>query len=275
MFNPFSGWRITGTWADHMSYSLGGIDYPLPYGTPLRAPAAGTLRISGGVGERAAGLIGSAGRRSVLTLDRPVLGLVAIVFQHQSAFGTPRHYDEGEVLGWSGASTVVGGYVREYGGDVHLHTHGLHSDGHRVDWLGYIHLSPSASPAGGDKTLLEEEDMAEEASVQEAIRIGNVNFAQNSAILAELAAIRAAQADDATEASVQEAVRVANATWARTGEVLSKPSAVIDPAKLASALTSAGIKVTIDSAALVRALDASLKDDFAKIPGAVRNAIVK
>ena len=274
MYNPFSGYRITGTWANHMSYSLGGIDYPLGYGTPLRAPASGTLRISGGTGERAAGLIGSAGRRSILTLDKPILGLVAIVFQHQSAFGTPKHYDEGEILGWSGASTVVGGVVREYGGDIHLHTHGLHADGHRVDWLGYIHLSPSASPAGNGMTP-SEEDMAEEASVQESIRIGNANYALQREILAKLAQIEAAQADDATEASVQEAVRVANATWARTGEVLSKPSSSIDVAKLAAALTAAGIKVTIDSAALVKALDASLKDDFAKIPGAVRNAIVK
>lgn len=150
MYNPFSGWRITGSWANHMSYSLGGIDYPLPYNTPLRAPASGTLRTSGGRGEFAAGQVGSAGRRSILELDRPVLNLVAIVFQHQASFGAARHYDEGETLGLSGASANG----NDWGGDVHLHTHGLLASGARVDWLGYLPFAdpaPTSSVASGTK----------------------------------------------------------------------------------------------------------------------------
>lgn len=53
------------------------------------------------------------------------------------------------------------------------------------------------------------------------------------------------------------------------GAVLAKPSTVIDPAKLAAALTAAGLTVTIDAAAIAKAVDASLRDDFAAIPGAV------
>jgi hypothetical protein len=53
------------------------------------------------------------------------------------------------------------------------------------------------------------------------------------------------------------------------GSILAKPSTVIDPVKLAAALAKAGITVTIDTAAIAKAVDASLRDDFAAIPGAV------
>ncbi|POH63965.1 hypothetical protein C3B59_10500 [Cryobacterium zongtaii] len=70
------------------------------------------------------------------------------------------------------------------------------------------------------------------------------------------------------------------ATWLlntsdMVGAIQAKPSTVIDPVKLAAALKAAGLTVTIDQAALVKALDASLSDDFAAIPGAVRSAIIK
>lgn len=145
-FNPFSGWRITGTWADHMSYSLGGTDLPLPFGTALPAPASGTLRTSGGTGERKAGLIGTAGRRSIIDLDKPLGAMVAIVFQHQSRFGVDgKHYDEGEILGWSGASTIrSNGTINEWGSDVHLHIHGLDKNGNRVEFEKHIGSSSAA-----------------------------------------------------------------------------------------------------------------------------------
>jgi hypothetical protein len=59
------------------------------------------------------------------------------------------------------------------------------------------------------------------------------------------------------------------------GAIRDKPSTVIDASKLAAELTKAGLKVTIDAAALVEALDKSLKDDFAGIPAAVRSEIIK
>jgi hypothetical protein len=147
-YNPWSGYRMTGTWQDHMSYSLGGEDYPLGYGTALAAPASGTLRTSGGSGEKAAGWIGSAGRRSILDLDQPIGEMASIVFQHQSAFGTHgKHYDEGETLGWSGASANG----KDYGGDVHLHVHGLTADGRRVPFTQYIGGSQPAGTANFSK----------------------------------------------------------------------------------------------------------------------------
>lgn len=148
IYNPWSSYSITGTWADHLSYSLGGIDYPLPYGTGIRAPAAGTLHTSGGTGEYEAGWVGSAGRRSILYLDadaprvNPTMetgegtgDMHAIVFQHQSEFGTDgQHYAKGVVCGVSGASANGS----DYGGDVHLHVHGLTAGGDRVDFLNFI-----------------------------------------------------------------------------------------------------------------------------------------
>lgn len=158
--NPFSGWRVTGDWADHMPYSLGGTDYPLPFGSALPAPASGTLRTSGGTGERKAGLIGSAGRRSILDLDTPLGDMVSIVFQHQSRFGEAKHYEERETIGWSGASTIrANGTVNERGGDVHLHIHGLDKDGNRVDFT--THISSATSGESITQIIPEEdEDMA-------------------------------------------------------------------------------------------------------------------
>jgi len=129
-------------------------------------------------------------------------------------------------------------------------------------------LAGISSTAGNGYTHLEE-DMAEEASVQEAIRIGNVTYGLQLQVLAKLATIEAEQADDATEASVQEAVRVSNETWKLTGQVLAKPSTAIDTTKLIAALKTAGVNVGIDAPALVKLIDASLKDDFGKIPAAV------
>lgn len=149
IYNPWANYSISGTWQDHMSYSAGGIDYPLAYGTALKAPAAGTLHTTGGTGEFRAGWVGSAGRRSVLYLDNPITrpagrpleenegtgALYAIVLQHQSAFGTDgAHYNLGAVCGSSGASADGD----DYGGDTHLHVHGLNSSGQRLDFLNFL-----------------------------------------------------------------------------------------------------------------------------------------
>lgn len=173
--NPFADVDITGAWEDHAGYSLGGTDLPLAYGTPIPAPASGTLRTSGGSGEWQAGAVGTAGRRSILTLDEPLTRrsparstpyeaagpLVAIVLQHQSAFGVPGPIREGERAGVSGASVVSGGRLLDWGGEVHLHWHGLDAAGRRLRLESFL---PAAQLAGLDSrpvttTKEEEEDM--------------------------------------------------------------------------------------------------------------------
>lgn len=164
-YNPFAGWRITGTWEDHASYSAGGEDYPLPYGTPLPMPAAGVLYTEGrprSGEEFQCGTVGTAGRRQILMLDQPLGDVVAVVFQHLSVFGgRGRHYEEGENGGRSGASAVVNGVLRDYGGDVHLHVHCLTASGKRRKFTDYF---GSTATAGGGaipipKPAPKEEDM--------------------------------------------------------------------------------------------------------------------
>lgn len=44
IYNPFSGYQVTGTWQDHLdSGSLGGIDYGMGVGTALPAAGAGVV----------------------------------------------------------------------------------------------------------------------------------------------------------------------------------------------------------------------------------------
>jgi len=127
-YNPFDISTITGTWEDHASYSLGGEDFPLAYGTTIYAPAAGTWRVTGGTGEFKAGWVGSAGLRGILELTSPIGDMVAIAFQHLSDVGFAGPKAEQQGLAFSGAS--ANGKLR--GGDVHLHVHGLTANGTRV-----------------------------------------------------------------------------------------------------------------------------------------------
>lgn len=128
-------------------------------------------------------------------------------------------------------------------------------------------LGVIGSPAGGGSTQFEEDDMAEEASVQEAIRIGNVNNQriEESIRIANvnytlLNALLAAAADDATEASVQEAIRIGNVNYVLAREIVAKPSAVIDPAKLGEAL---GLALTPEQ--IAAAVDGALAPRFAEL----------
>lgn len=169
-YNPFIEFDVTGDWASHASYSAGGTDYPTPYGWEIHAPAAGVLHTSGKCGggfEFQCGMVGSAGRRSILMLDTPLQrqesaqssppegdgDMVAIVFQHQSQFGEDgKHYDEGEAgLGWTGASANG----NDHGGDTHIHIHGLTAGGNRVRVESFITAS---TPTQAQETTQPGED---------------------------------------------------------------------------------------------------------------------
>lgn len=65
-------------------------------------------------------------------------------------------------------------------------------------------------------------------------------------------------------AAVNETIRISNANW----KILSdQPSTAFDVDKMAAVLAKAGLAVTAD--ALAKALDVSLRDNFAAIPAAV------
>lgn len=116
-----------------------------------------------------------------------------------------------------------------------------------------------AGTAGGNESEI---DMAEEASVQEAIRIANVNYTL-------LLQIAAAQKDDATAAQVNEAIRIGNESWSLVKQIQAKPSAVVDTVKLAAELAKLGTGAPPTPAQIAAAVDLSLADNFKGIPAAV------
>lgn len=145
MYNPWTGWSITGSWEGHRGYSEGGTDWPLPYGTELRAVASGRLKSNGWAG--------SAGRRATLHFDQAVgrvkprsstlmngwyiehdCDMVAFVYQHAKGYLGDGRYEQGALVGFSGASANLD----DWGGDVHLHGHGLCEHGGRVDFTKFI-----------------------------------------------------------------------------------------------------------------------------------------
>lgn len=148
IYGPGRGEELDG-WPSHQSYSAGGYDWSfMAYGDPIPAPAAGTLRTSGGSGENAAGNIGSAGLRSIFTLDSPVARvypasplvmngggteaegpMISLVIQHQSKFAPEGHYNPFDNIGFVGDSG---------NGVKHVHLHGLDPNGRRVDFVKFI-----------------------------------------------------------------------------------------------------------------------------------------
>lgn len=143
LYNPWADTNSQGSWEDHRTYSQGGKDYSLGYGTQLVAPAAGILR--------AGTWTDAAGRRQVLDLynayyrvkpasltlmngaTREAEGpMTAIVFQHLSTFGVEGVKARTDNLGKSGASASPS--QGDYGGDIHLHIHGLDRAGSRLDF---------------------------------------------------------------------------------------------------------------------------------------------
>lgn len=143
LINPWKDYPVTGTWEDHSTYSFGGTDYPLAYGTDIIAPASGTI-----VGQ---GWVGSAGRVTDLILDTPVERhtppspilmngsyveaqgpMVRIRFQHLAEWGNNGHVNQGDLFGCKSGASADG---VDYGGDIHLHVHGYDANDNRLDWV--------------------------------------------------------------------------------------------------------------------------------------------
>ena len=72
--------------------------------------------------------------------------MVGIVFQHAASYNTEGHYSAGEIIGKSGASANGS----DYGGDVHLHIHGVNSAGQRVDFTKFIDGNTTTPPQKED-----------------------------------------------------------------------------------------------------------------------------
>jgi hypothetical protein len=145
--NPWAGWPVTGSWEDHSWYSQGGTDRPLPYGTPLVAPEAGSIVRTSWTdlaGRRTEFRFNNtyARQRAASTtlmngISREAQGpMVSLVLQHQAEMYPLGAYPKGATIGVSGASADPDD--GNYGGDVHLHYHGLDASGARLDFDKFI-----------------------------------------------------------------------------------------------------------------------------------------
>jgi hypothetical protein len=282
MYNPWSDYRVTGTWEAHRSYSYGGTDWPLGYGTALRAPATGTLTDYGWVG--------TAGRRAGLVFDQPVkrvipasktpmygsstpyyehnCDMVTFIYQHASRYNANGRYAEGAIIGYSGASASG----KEWGGDAHLHGHGLCIHGARVDFMKFIGAAP-ASTSTTPVAQEEDEDMTKYTRIQAPTRgIALIapgyyrHLANDEEVLETAGYVKEHKSGNDRQFDIWVSMSIAGTSAASAAD-LDVQARVI---KLASQ-SQISPSVAADAAAIATAVDAALADNFAAIPDAVND----
>lgn len=132
--------RISGTWAEHIARgSLGGIDFAVPVGTPIKAPTAGWVKNVRGNG--------SGGWYVEFTHDPGNGGLGAgwrDEFLHLSGFANEDYYGAGDIIGYSGGEPGHPGAGSSDG--PHIHWHLINGSGVRVNPLDYASAPPTPPP---------------------------------------------------------------------------------------------------------------------------------
>lgn len=135
IYNPFAGYTITQTWAQHQANgSLGGVDFAMPVGTGLPACGAGTVTNipNNGTGGNTVTIAHADGYKSqYMHLSQFVLGN-----------GTP--VGSGAIVGRSGGAAGAPGSGSSTG--PHCHWHMINPSGTRINPLDYVAAHP---PAGG------------------------------------------------------------------------------------------------------------------------------
>ncbi|MEW1589092.1 M23 family metallopeptidase [Micromonospora vinacea] len=144
IYNPFAGYRITGTWQDHLnSGSLGGIDFGMGVGTNLPACGAGTIQNipNNGTGGHTVTIQHADGYRS------QYLHLSQFLLANGTAVSA------GAIVGRSGGAVGAPGSGSSTG--PHLHWHMINPSGLRIDPLTYIAQNPGGG--GLPKTSTEQD----------------------------------------------------------------------------------------------------------------------
>uniref|UniRef100_A0AAU2W226 Peptidoglycan DD-metalloendopeptidase family protein n=1 Tax=Streptomyces sp. NBC_00008 TaxID=2903610 RepID=A0AAU2W226_9ACTN len=143
IYNPFSGYPITGTWQDHLNDgSLGGIDFGMGVGTALPAAGAGVITNipDNGTGGHTVTITHSDGYRTqYMHLSRFLLADGASVGQ-------------GGIVGYSGGAVGAPGSGSSTG--PHVHWHLITPGGTRVNPLDYL---GTGGGGGLPKTSTEED----------------------------------------------------------------------------------------------------------------------
>lgn len=126
-YNPFSGYRITGTWQQHLDRgSLGGIDYGMNVGTRLPAAGGGTVRNlpNNGTGGHTVTIHHDNGYRT------QYMHLSAFLLADGAVVGT------GGIVGLSGGAPGAPGSGSSTG--PHVHWHMIDPAGRRINPLTYL-----------------------------------------------------------------------------------------------------------------------------------------
>jgi murein DD-endopeptidase MepM/ murein hydrolase activator NlpD len=121
VYNPFTGYTVTGTWEEHISRgSLGGIDYAMPVGTPLASCDNATIIVTpyNGTGGHTVTMVRALGIRTQ--------------YMHLSHFSVPDGYvaKQGEIIGLSGGAAGADGSGSSTG--PHVHAHDIDANGNRI-----------------------------------------------------------------------------------------------------------------------------------------------
>ncbi|MGW1061613.1 M23 family metallopeptidase [Micromonospora rubida] len=144
IYNPFSGYRITDGWQEHLDRgSAGGVDFAMSVGTDLPACGAGTISNipNNGTGGHTVTINHSDGYRSqYLHLSQFLL-----------ANGTS--VTSGAVVGRSGGAAGAPGSGSSTG--PHLHWHMIDPAGRRINPLTYVNPTPPLDLWKDDMKLIQ------------------------------------------------------------------------------------------------------------------------
>lgn len=139
--NWFTGYRITGTWQDHMSYSEGGIDYGMDVGTRLKSAVDGVLQINKNYG--------TGGWAAIVRMDNGW----GSYYLHCSDFVAKdgARVKTGDVIALSGGKPGAPGAGSSTG--PHLHWHLYDPSGVRRNPLDYATAPGGSAPAPSGGTI--------------------------------------------------------------------------------------------------------------------------
>ena len=148
--NPYVRWGVSQGWTEGSHAKNPAIDYPMPVGTVLLAPAAGRVRLRNWGGSRSGG---DPGNKVAIDLDDGR----SIHIAHLSAFHVEHGQEIGQLqnLGLSGNTGDVRPAPTRANPNAggHVHTFGLEANGARWNW------TLDATPAGLSANPFEEDEM--------------------------------------------------------------------------------------------------------------------
>lgn len=138
--NYFEAQRISDGWAEHRARgSAGGVDYAVGMGTPIKAPTDGQVTniAYNGSGGHTVNLVSPNGYKTQ--------------FMHCSKFVSEGHYNQGDIIGYTGGRGDGAGSST----GPHVHIHIVTPGGTRVNMLDYVGQDFSGNVSAGNHGITE------------------------------------------------------------------------------------------------------------------------